>query len=221
MASTPTELFAAIDADDADAVRAILDADPGLAGARDADGVSAQLRARYRSDRAVIEAIRSVAPPLDVAEASAFGEVGRLDELLDADPARVAARSADGFTPLHLAAFFGKGEAVDVLLARGAEVDARGEGWMVGTALHSAVSGRHADIVDALLAAGADPNARQAMGWTPLHGAAHNGDARTVHALLAAGADPSAVNDEGRPVLSLAEEEGDAETVAAIRDALG
>jgi ankyrin repeat protein len=132
----------------------------------------------------------------------------------------VDAPSADGFAPLHLAAFFGKPEAATLLLARGAQVDARGRGWMTGTPLHSAVSNRHVDLVEILLAAGADPNARQSGGWTPLHGASHNGDVASVALLLTAGADPAAVNDDGASVLSLAEEQGDAATIDAVRLAL-
>lgn len=220
MASTQDDLFAAIDADDGERVHAILERDPGLATARDADGVSALLHARYRSDRPVIDAVRAHVPALDVFEAAAFGDATRLAHLLDGDAALASARSADGFAPLHLAAFFGKADAARLLLDRGAEVDARGEGWMVGTALQSAVSGRHPEVVDVLLEAGADPNVRQALGWTPLLGAAHNGDAASVRSLLAAGADPRAINDEGRSVLELAVERDDASTIEAIRATL-
>jgi uncharacterized protein len=215
MASTTDELFTAIEAGEVDRIRALVAADPALAGARDAEGVSALMRAHYRSDRGATQALLEAAPDLDVFEAAAFGDLDRLTALLAGDA--VDAVSGDGFTPLHLAAFFGKPEAVTLLLARGAEVDARGRGWMTGTPLHSAVSARHVDVVEILLAAGADPNARQSGGWTPLHGAAHNGDVASVALLLTAAADPSAVNDDGASVLSLAEERGDAATIDAVR----
>ena len=51
MASTSEDLFAAIEAGDVARVRAMLEADPSLASARDAEGVSALMRARYRFDR--------------------------------------------------------------------------------------------------------------------------------------------------------------------------
>jgi ankyrin repeat protein len=211
-------LFAAIEAGDAEAVRALVAADPRLASARDGEGVSALLRARYRADRAITAAHMAAGPDLDVFEAAAFGDLDRL-AFVGADPSAPAAVSADGFTPLHLAAFFGQTEAAALLLARGAEVDARGRGWMTGTPLHSAASGRHAAIVRLLLEAGADPDARQSSGWTPLHAAAHNGDLATVELLLGAGADPRALNDEGASVLELAREGGDGPTIARIREA--
>ena len=58
MASTEDDLFAAIEAGDVDGVRALLEEQPGLATARDDDGVSALMRARYRIDRGLVAAVR-------------------------------------------------------------------------------------------------------------------------------------------------------------------
>ena len=190
------ELFAAIQAKDAARVRAILGSDPSIASARDDEGVSALLRARYTLSRDVVEAVRSHVQGLDVFEAAAFGDVDRLAEVLAARPAVAGDRS-------------------------GADPGAVGTGWMTGTALHSAVSARHPNVVAALLDRGADPNARQAGGWTPLHGAAHNGDVETTELLLAHGADATAADDEGRTVEDRANERGDPGTIAAIRRAIG
>jgi uncharacterized protein len=216
MASASEGLFAAIDAGDVDRVRATLDADPSLAMARDHEGVSALLRARYRRDRALAEAVKARVASLDAFEAATFGDLDRLAVLLADDPDLTGRRSGDGFTALHLAAFFGQDEAVRLLLARGADPDVPGTGWMTGTPLNAAASARHATVVALLLGAGADPDAVQRGGWTPLHSAAHNGDARTVELLLAGGSDPSAVDDDGRSVGDMAGESGDAATIAAI-----
>src|SRR6266566_2321705 len=143
---------------------------------------------------------------LDAFEAATFGDVGRLAVLLEADPGLTDRRSGDGFTALHLAAFFGQEDAVRLLLARGADPDAYGTGWMTGKPLNSAASAGRAATVDLLLEAGADPDAVQRGGWTPLHSAAHNGDARTVELLLAHGADSMAIDDEGRSVADMAAE---------------
>jgi ankyrin repeat protein len=219
MASTSAELFEAISAGDVERVRAMVADDPSLATARDTHGVSALMQARYRFDRGLIEAIQASVPELDVFEAATFGDLDRLTNLLDADPSAVAARSGDGFTPLHFAAFFGQADAVAVLLARGAEVDARGTGWMVGTPLHSAVSGGHLDAARRLLEGGADPNERQAQGYTSLHAAAEHGDPALTRLLLGHGADPGATTDDGADPLSFAEASGDAQTIDAIRQA--
>ena len=216
MASASDELFAAIDAGDVDRVGAMLDVDPSLAMTRDDEGVSALLRARYRLDRTLAEAVKARVAALDAFEAATFGDVDRLAVLLEADPGLTDRRSGDGFTALHLAAFFGQDDAVRLLLGRGADPDAYGTGWMTGTPLNSAASAGHAATVDLLLEAGADPDAVQRGGWTPLHSAAHNGDARTVELLLAGGAHPVAIDDEGRSVADMAAESGDDATIATI-----
>lgn len=220
MASTSDVLFAAIEVGDVARVRAMVNEDPSLASARDAEGVSALMRARYRLDRGMIEALQSQVTEMDLFEAAAAGDLDRLTELLAYDPASIDGRSADGFTALHFAAFFGRPGAAALLIERGAEVDAFGRGWMTGTAMHSAVSRLHADVVGLLLDAGANPNVRQSAGWTPLHAAAMNGDLASLDLLLAAGADPTATNEEGRSVADLASESGDDDTVGRIRSAL-
>ena len=222
MASTREDLFVAIDAGDAARVAALVEADPSLAMARDDDGVSALLHARYRASGDIVALVRDRVPELDVFEASALGDAERIRELLaSSGPDLVGERSADGFTPLHLAAFFGKIDVARLLLDAGADPDARGTAWMTGTALHSGVSARHPDVVAALLDAGADPDLPQSGGWTPLHGAAHNGDAETTALLLRHGADPTQSDDEGRTAEDHARDRGDDPTIAAIRAAMG
>ena len=86
MASTTDELFSAIEAGDVDRIRALVAADPALAGARDVEGVSALMRARYRSDRGATQALLEAGPDLDVFEAAAFGDLDRLTALLGERP---------------------------------------------------------------------------------------------------------------------------------------
>ncbi len=221
MASTEDDLFALIAATDVRAVRGLLEDQPWLATDRDEDGVSALMRARYQMDRGLVAAVRAHVAELDVFESAAFGDLDRLSELLATEPDLVNATSGDGFTPLHLAAFFGQTDAVRLLLARGAEPDVRGQGWMTGTALSAAAAGGHTAIVLLLLEVGVDPNVQQAQGFTPLHAAAQNADLEAVRALLDAGADPAIVTEEGVTAAELAEQAGDLVTVETLRDALG
>ena len=54
--------FEAIDEGDVDRVRSMVSAEPGLASARDAQGVSALMRARYRLDTALLDAVMRASP---------------------------------------------------------------------------------------------------------------------------------------------------------------
>ena len=205
------EFFAAIDAGDGGAVDAALAAEPALAAARDDDGVSATMHALYHGQAALAETIAAALPELDVFEAAALGRVDRLRQLVSADPGLATARSADGFTALHYPAFFGLGQAAEagrILIAAGADVNARSDNPFAVLPIHSAVAGNHDEVVAVLVDSGADVNARQRHGWTPLHGAAQNGSLASVERLLAAGADPEATNDDGATPISLARAAG-------------
>jgi ankyrin repeat protein len=166
------------------------------------------LAAVYRGDDAARDAILAVRAPGDVFEAAAVGDVTRLAALLDLDPARTGAYAEDGFTPLHLAAFFGHPGAVRLLLDRGAPVNAVAANPSAVQPLHSAAAGRDLGCVRLLVEAGADVNARQHGGWTPLHAVAQHGDAETVELLLAAGATPAPAKDDGRTPADLARDAG-------------
>jgi ankyrin repeat protein len=185
-------IFESIKAGDIDAVRAAIRDDPAAAAARDDKGLSAVRAALYVHKKDVADVLLEAKPELDVFDAAAVGDVDRLTELLDADGDLVGAWSDDGFTPLHLAAFFGQGSAVRLLLDRGADVGAVSRNDMKVQALHSAVAARSMEIVAALLVGGADPNARQEGGYTPLMAAEEHEDEDMVRLLMDHGAEESA-----------------------------
>ena len=88
----------------------------------------------------------------------------------------------DGWTPLHLAAWFGRSEVVRVLLDSKADVDATYDnGW---TPLHLAARQGHSEVVRVLLDAGADDNATDDNGRTPLHLAVEHNASETERVLL-------------------------------------
>ncbi len=203
------DLFAAIDAGDVDRVRQLLGGDRALAGGRHPDtGVSAVLSARYRQRMDVVDAVLAAGPELDLFDAAGLGHIDRLRQLLDEQPDGARAWSADGFTALHLAAFFGQPETAAVLLRAGADPMAVARNPMLVQPLHSAAAGRCGPVAAVLLVAGADANVQQHGGWTPLHSAAAHGDVALAELLLAFGADPSVGNEEGRLPRQLAEEAG-------------
>lgn len=187
-----------IDDGEVEALRAALAADQSLAETRDPEGLSALMHAIYHRRHDVIDAVMaSRQSGIDVFESAALGDTDRTSQLLEQDRTLVSEVSPDGFTPLHLAAYFGHPEVVRALIASGADVNAVARNPSQVRPLHSAVSGRHGGVVEILLDAGADPDPAQAHGWTALHSAAHQGNTRLVETLLEHGANPAPKADDG------------------------
>lgn len=213
--STADEMMTAVKAGDMARMNELLTADPALVNARDAEGNSALLIASYWGKHDVAQALLARQPELSVFEAAAAGQLDRVREWVKADPSLVRAWSHDGFTPLHLAAFFGHEAVAQVLLAHGAEVSIPARNAMRVQPLHSAAAGDHLAICRELIARGADVNARQEGGFTPLMSAAQNGSVELIQLLLAHGADPRATTAAGKTARDLAVESGH-DAVAAL-----
>ena len=195
-------------------------ADPSLLSWRDVQGVSALMWAIYSGqvlvrDFLLAERLRTgVAPDaFDAAfEAAALGDVGSLATAVDATPGIVHEQSGDGWTALHLAAAFGTPEAVQLLLDRGAPVDAVSTNAQKNQPLHAALAlGRNPETIRILLDAGADPNARQTGGYTAIFSAAAANRRDLVELLVAHGADPAILNDFGQSAAGFARERGHVE----------
>jgi ankyrin repeat protein len=216
---TPTDdLFGAIRAGDLSTVDRLLAERPYLAGASDAAGLSAVTVAAYHQQPAILERLLAAKPDLDRFEASIVGDLGRLAELLDEPDAEpIDQRSGDGFTALHLAAFFGRLRAVEELLDRGADPNAWASGSLRVQPLHSAVSGGHEAIARLLVERGADPDQTQDGGYTQLHAAAQNGLSGLCDFLIAHGANPRALTADILTPADLAERAGHPELAAHLR----
>ena len=109
-------------------------------------------------------------------------------------------------TALHLAAERGYRAIVDILLAKGAAVDAttrKGE-----TPLHLAIDSSYVAIAKVLLAKGAAVNVETSQGQTPLHLAAERNLVAIAEVLLAKGANPQAPDHQGQTPLALARSAG-------------
>ena len=186
----------------------MLSTEPGLAGARHTTGATPALWAVYRNHPELAAIFLADREP-DFFEACALGDTPRVRLLLGMDPEMHRQESADGFSPLGLAAYFGHLQTARVLIEAGADVNHASRTFQV-TPLHSAVASRSAEIVELLLVQGASPNSSEA-GGSPLHSAASVGDERIVQMLLAAGANPRQPDRTGRTPADLAREHGHAE----------
>jgi uncharacterized protein len=216
MTAAPARLVEAARQGDVSTLRSLLEAEPELANARTEQGESPVLLAAYHQQPDAVALLAEHAR-LDVFEAAVVGRAERLDELLSAEPELVRARTPDGWTALHLAAFFGPPNCVERLLAHGADLSALSENAQANTPLHAALAGRgDPAVVDLLLGAGADVNATAAQGVTPLHVAAARGNLELIQRLLARGANISASMADGTTPAAMAQARNHPEAAALL-----
>ncbi len=197
-------------------VQILVESQPALAEARDGSGVSAILLALYHGHADIARWLAARRENLDIFEASAIGDVDRVEQMLAREPSLTQAFSADGFPALALASFLGRIAVVRALLGGGADPNAIGRNAERYTALTGAVTARQAEVVRELLRHGANANYRYAGGLTPLHVAAVNGSLEIARLLIDAGADRAAVSDDGKTPLDLAREKQHREIVALL-----
>jgi uncharacterized protein len=209
-------LIAAVRAGDVEEVRALVAADPALAGATDEQGLPAVRVALYHRQSAALDALLEAEPALEDPDVAAVGDAPELRRRLARDPDIVGRRTPDGFTPLHYAAFFGGPAAVAALLEAGAEPNAETDNPAHLRPLHSAAAARDAESARLLLEAGADPDAQQNGGFTALHAAAQHDDDALAGLLLRHGADPAVRADDGADAKSMAHDKGSTAVLALL-----
>lgn len=207
------DFFDAVRSGDVAKVTSMISAEPALLSAIDDNGLGAFTVARYSRQDAVAALLLEKGAQLDIFAAAMAGVLDRLVSLLAEDRGRAGDYSHDGWTPLHLAAFFGHPTCAEVLLSHGADVHARSRNAMQNTPLHAGVAGRNLEVIAILLAHGSNVNARQQGGWTALHAAAQNGDVDTVKLLIAHGADAEVRADNNQTPMDLALTKGHQEVV--------
>jgi len=208
MASQHSEIVASVHSGEIEKIKALLQANPSLASAKDERGVSALMHAYYRGRRDTAEVILNSRTELDIFEAAASGRADTVSEILERDRTQAKAWSADGFTALHFAAFFNQPMVARELVRRGAEVATVSMNPMEVTPLHSAAAAHATEIVRMLVESEAPVNAKQHGGWTALHAAADNGDLEMIKILLQNGADRLAQNDDGKTPAQIAQLKG-------------
>lgn len=134
--------------------------------------------------------------------AAALGDIRRIESLLASDLGVDVRAEPFGATALHFAALSGRANAVEVLVRRGADLDARDETGT--TPLHDAGILGKSETIGILARRGADLDARDEKGKTPLHDAARFGSPKGIERLAALGADLGARDDRGDTALHYA-----------------
>jgi len=168
----------------------------------------------------------TIASAAGIHSAAKRGKVAKVEALLEKKPTLLESRKGKyanrwtntrDNTPLHIAAVYGRPKVVELLLQKGATVDARNGGGY--TPLHFSAMNKHREVAELLLAKGADPSAKQGIGGTPLHLAVlptierkiitwrspePRAGTELVELLLAQGVDINVRNDRGNTPLHTA-----------------
>ena len=106
-------------------------------------------------------------------------------------------------TPLHMAAFQGNNDIAELLIAKGANLEAM-DRPNEGTPLFDAAQYGRKEVTELLIAKGADVNPKISRMGTPLHGAVRYEHKIIVELLITNGADVNAKYVDGRTLLDLA-----------------
>jgi ankyrin repeat protein len=199
------DVFEIVQRRDLGALHQTLAANAAAAAARNADGASLFSFVYYAGWTEAAPVVRGALGALTAHEAIIAGDAAALQAALDAGW-DANEHAPDGFTPLALAAFFGREDVFDVLLPLTRDLGARARNGQQVAALHAAAAARSRTMVEKLLRSGADPNLPQQAGFRALHTAAQHGDALMAGLLLLAGAEPAAAAENGKTAADFARE---------------
>jgi 26S proteasome non-ATPase regulatory subunit 10 len=161
------------------------------------------------------------------------GDLGKVIAHLEVNPEHALVRDdrEEGDSPLHIAAMAGHKDIVVLLLAKGADINARAN--LGRTPLHWAAWNGHYEVARILVAHGANVNAKVSgkttfpisgggmpkaeIGSTALHYAAYEGHLDICELLLENGADVNAATAEGWTPLHRAKFRGHDEVVELLK----
>jgi len=167
------------------------------------------LRETVRSNHlAAASALLGIGVEPDIFSLAGLGQMELMTELLRVQPNLTHTKDPEGDTPLHWAARSGQTNSASLLLAKGAEVDARNK--LKLTPLHLAAANAHRAMAELLLSNRADINAADKNGrtalslaWAALNKArtlAADGDAAASNTIVAAQATISLLCEKGASV---------------------
>lgn len=201
-------LMHAIQNRDTAAARAALARDASQATDPLPGGLSPLMFALYNGAQEIAELLRAYRP-LSLHEAVALDDTPAVARhVLDA-PDAIRRHSVDGWTPLHLAAFFGQRDALLVLIGLGAPIDSISENPMQNTPMHAAIAGPAGEqMAPLLIGFGADVHHVGGSGITALHLAATRDFNGLTRLLMARGVDRSLKTEDDKTAADLARERG-------------
>ena len=212
--SDATAFEKAIAARDSQSAIRMTTADPQLLTVQVSGGLTPIAAAAYAGAWDLVRWFAELGGIANVTDAI-FADDDEAGSLLDLHPDQVNAYTNDGFTPLHVAAYFGRNAAAIDLISRGADVNAVSRNELKNTPLHAAIAGSASEaVVEMIVERGADIHS----GDPPaLHLAAANGRAETIRFLRERGASSSVRCKDGKTAADLAIEAGHSEVVDLLK----
>lgn len=195
-----SEIHEAVNDNNLEATKALLDEDPTILNDRDADGMTPLNLAAINGNYDIVKELLKRNADIHIGDfdnsqpihlAAISGNV-QIAELLMASGADVDEQDNNGATPLIFAAGRRHLDMVKYLIESGADVNVRNARSM--TALYYAGT---PDIAAVILDSGADINVRSNDGTTPLFVAVWRGRTEYIRYLLERGADPNIANNTG------------------------
>jgi uncharacterized protein len=201
-----TQIIEAIQSSDIQKIRSLITENPCLLEEKYEQGLSLIQYASYYRNQAITDTIMDFLSTLDLCEAASTGLISEVKRNLKKKGVEVDGTSADGFTALGLASYFGHDEIAGILIEVGANVNLQSQNQFNVAPLHSAVASNNLKIAKKLLDHGADVNSKQMNDLTPLHSAAYNGNMEIIKLLIERGADLGAKSSEGFTAIDLAKQ---------------
>lgn len=202
------ELFEVAARDDAERLLALLPADINASDLRNRDGTSLILQCLYSGARKSLEQLCALFPERSFHEAAALGDINRIQALIEGAPGCMNLLSADGWTALHLAAFFGHVDTVRFLLNNGADPHLFSRAFETNIPLQAACASGAVEAALLLVDRTAAVDEAGPSGTTALMIAAQNGLSDVVDALLARGANAHHTDASGKSACDYAKEAG-------------
>ncbi|KAF3959547.1 hypothetical protein ACB098_09G037400 [Castanea mollissima] len=154
----------------------------------------------------------------DLAAATELGDLEALRLALDNLTGSIDEPVEDGDTALHIACLYGHLPCVQLLLERGASLEAKDEDGAIP--LHDACAGGYIEIAQLLLNFSNDSEIVKRMlesvdveGDTPLHHAARGEHVDVIRLLLASGASPTNTNSYAKTPSELADQNTEARRI--------
>ncbi len=151
----------------------------------------------------------TIMPKESLHDAAGYNQPRKLNFILLFRSASINSVDEDGATPLHVAAWHGHWEPIEILIDNGADIDALEENGR--SPLHLAVYNEKMEVIRLLLENEADPDIKDIEGNTALHWMVEEGNSEIVRLLIEYGADVNMKNKFNQRPFDLANIAGNME----------